>query len=165
MCGIVGIVSKENIIGSLIEGLKRLAYRGYDSAGLATLKEGKIVKRVALGKIHNLEKNLAKEPIEGCLGIAHTRWATHGVPNELNAHPHATEQVAIVHNGIIENYKEIKNKLVNSDLLTSETDSEVVAHLVTDYLNKDLNYEEIVRNLLNELKGAFALAIMFNKKK
>ena len=107
MCGIVGIVSNENSILSLIEGLKKLAYRGYDSAGLATLENGKIIKRKALGKINNLERLLNKDPIKGNIGIAHTRWATHGKPNELNAHPHATQKVAIVHNGIIENYKEL----------------------------------------------------------
>ena len=110
MCGIVGIVSKEKCVKSLIQGLKKLAYRGYDSAGLATLIQGEISKRVALGKINNLEKLIKSSPIDGNIGIAHTRWATHGSPNELNAHPHATNQVAIVHNGIIENYKEIKKK-------------------------------------------------------
>ena len=110
MCGIVGIVSKKKCVGSLIEGLRKLAYRGYDSAGLATLIAGKITKRVAIGKINNLEEAIKRNPIDGNIGIAHTRWATHGSPNELNAHPHATDQVAIVHNGIIENYKEIKKK-------------------------------------------------------
>ena len=163
MCGIVGIASNNNCINALIEGLKKLAYRGYDSAGLATLVNNEIVKKVALGKIGNLESTIKAKPIEGNIGIAHTRWATHGSPNELNAHPHATNQVAIVHNGIIENYKEIKNILSNKSLIKSETDSEVVAHLITDYLNQGLDYSEIVEKLLIELKGAFALAVLFTK--
>ena len=163
MCGIVGIAGNSNCTYALIEGLKKLAYRGYDSAGLATLVNKEIVKRVALGKIGNLEATIKEKPIEGNIGIAHTRWATHGSPNELNAHPHATNQVAIVHNGIIENYKEIKNMLSNKSLIKSETDSEVVAHLITDYLNQGLDYLEIVEKLLIELKGAFALAVLFTK--
>ena len=163
MCGIVGIASNSNCANALIEGLKKLAYRGYDSAGLATLVDKEIVKRVALGKIGNLEATIKEKPIEGNIGIAHTRWATHGSPNELNAHPHATNQVAIVHNGIIENYKEIKNILSNKSLIKSETDSEVVAHLITDYLNQGLDYSKIVEKLLIELKGAFALAVLFTK--
>ena len=163
MCGIVGIASNSNCTNALIEGLKKLAYRGYDSAGLATLVNKEIVKRVALGKIGNLEATIKEKPIQGNIGIAHTRWATHGSPNELNAHPHATNQVAIVHNGIIENYKEIKNILSNKSLIKSETDSEVVAHLITDYLDLGLDYSEIVEKLLIELKGAFALAVLFTK--
>ncbi len=163
MCGIVGIASNSNCTNALIEGLKKLAYRGYDSAGLATLVNKEIVKRVALGKIGNLEATIKEKPIEGNIGIAHTRWATHGSPNELNAHPHATNQVAIVHNGIIENYKEVKNILSNKSLIKSETDSEVVAHLITDYLDQGLDYPEIVEKLLIELKGAFALAVLFTK--
>ncbi len=163
MCGIVGIASNSNCTNALIEGLKKLAYRGYDSAGLATLVDNEIVKRVALGKIGNLELTIKEKPIEGNIGIAHTRWATHGSPNELNAHPHATNQVAIVHNGIIENYKEIKNLLSNKSLIKSETDSEVVAHLISDYLDRGLDYPEIVEKLLTELKGAFALAVLFTK--
>ncbi len=163
MCGIVGIVSNRNCVNSLIEGLKKLAYRGYDSAGLATLVNDEIVKRVALGKIGNLENTIKKNPLEGNIGIAHTRWATHGSPNEINAHPHATNQVAIVHNGIIENYKEIKKKLSNKSLIKSETDSEVVALLISDYLDVGLDYPEIVEKLLKELKGAFALAVLFTK--
>ena len=163
MCGIVGIASNKNCINDLIEGLKKLAYRGYDSAGLATLINDEIIKKVALGKIDNLEKTIKENPLQGNIGIAHTRWATHGSPNELNAHPHATDQVAIVHNGIIENYKEIKKKLSNQALIKSETDSEVVAHLISDYINQRLEYSEIVEKLLLELKGAFALAVLFTK--
>ena len=163
MCGIVGIASNSNCTNALIEGLKKLAYRGYDSAGLATLVDKEIVKRVALGKIGNLEATIKEKPLEGNIGIAHTRWATHGSPNELNAHPHATNQVAIVHNGIIENYKEIKNILSNKTLIKSETDSEVVAHLISDFLDQGLDYPEIVEKLLTELKGAFALAVLFTK--
>ena len=164
MCGIVGIVSNKNCVSALIEGLKKLAYRGYDSAGLATLVNNDIVKRVALGKIGNLERVIQDNPLLGNIGIAHTRWATHGSPNELNAHPHATNKVAIVHNGIIENYKELKKKLRNQKLIKSETDSEVVAHLITDFIEQGLDYSEIVERLLKELKGAFALAVLFSQK-
>ena len=166
MCGIVGIVSEENSAEQLIEGLKKLAYRGYDSAGLATLVNGDIVKRRALGKIENLELLLNKKPVEGSIGIAHTRWATHGSPNEINAHPHATDKVAIVHNGIIENYKELQKKISDKSKLISETDSEVVAHLITEYLNQGYTDKDIAEKLLEDLRGAFALAILFaNKKK
>ena len=164
MCGIVGIVSNENSILSLIDGLKKLAYRGYDSAGLATLENGKIIKRKALGKINNLERLLNKDPIKGNIGIAHTRWATHGKPNELNAHPHATQKVAIVHNGIIENYKELAEKITDKSKLKSDTDSEVIAHIITEYLNKGYDDNKIAEELLKELKGAFAIAILFANK-
>ena len=111
MCGILGIISNKDIIYPMIEGLKKLAYRGYDSSGLATINDRTIIKRRASGKIENLEKVLKANPIEGNIGIAHTRWATHGIPNEINAHPHSTDKVAIVHNGIIENYKDIISNL------------------------------------------------------
>ena len=160
MCGILGIVSNQDIINSMLEGLQKLAYRGYDSAGLATLNNGNIIKRRAAGKIYNLENLLKKEPIKGSIGIAHTRWATHGVPNEINAHPHATEQVAIVHNGIIENYKEIIQKFNLNHMLNSQTDSEVIAGLFSNYLVTGKTIEEAVLNLLKELKGAFAIGIL-----
>ena len=164
MCGILGIISKKDIISPMIDGLKKLAYRGYDSSGLATINGQTIIKRRASGKIENLEKLLEVDPIKGNLGIAHTRWATHGAPNEVNAHPHATNKVAIVHNGIIENYKDIILGLKNKSLLSSETDSEVVAHLLTNYLEEGLDINNCVIKLLDKLKGAFALGILISNE-
>ena len=164
MCGILGIISKKDIISPMIDGLKKLAYRGYDSSGLATINGQTIIKRRASGKIENLEKLLEVDPLKGNLGIAHTRWATHGAPNEVNAHPHATNKVAIVHNGIIENYKDIILGLKNKSLLSSETDSEVVAHLLTNYLEEGLDINNCVIKLLDKLKGAFALGILISNE-
>ena len=163
MCGILGIVSKKDIIKPMIDGLKKLAYRGYDSSGLATINDQTIIKRRASGKIENLEKLLEVDPIKGNLGIAHTRWATHGVPNEINAHPHATSKVAIVHNGIIENYKKIIKGLNNKNLLNSETDSEVIAHLLTKYIDEGLDINKQLR-LLEKLKGVFAIGILISNE-
>ena len=164
MCGILGIISKKDIIKPMIDGLKKLAYRGYDSSGLATINDQTIIKRRASGKIENLEKLLEVDPIKGNLGIAHTRWATHGVPNEINAHPHATSKVAIVHNGIIENYKEIIAGLNNKNLLNSETDSEVIAHLLTNYIDEGLDINKSIMRLLEKLKGAFAIGILISNE-
>ncbi|MBF97103.1 MAG: Glutamine--fructose-6-phosphate aminotransferase [isomerizing] [Alphaproteobacteria bacterium MarineAlpha9_Bin4] len=164
MCGILGIVSKKDIISPMVEGLKKLAYRGYDSSGLATINNKTIIKRRASGKIENLEKILSSNPIKGNIGIAHTRWATHGVPNETNAHPHATNRVAIVHNGIIENYKDIIASLKSKFLLDSETDSEVIAHLFTSYLEDGLDINEAVMKLIDSLNGAFAIGILISNQ-
>ena len=162
MCGIVGIIAKREVSPLLVEGLKRLEYRGYDSAGIATLANGHIKRRRAQGKIANLEAKLAERPLSGTIGIAHTRWATHGVPNEVNAHPHATDRVAIVHNGIIENFQEIKAELIaDGHKFESQTDSEIVAHLVTHYLDKQMKPKEAVAATLKRLQGAFALALLF----
>ncbi len=162
MCGIVGIIGKREVTPLLIEGLKRLEYRGYDSAGVATLVNGHIKRRRAQGRIANLEAKLQERPLTGTVGIAHTRWATHGVPNEVNAHPHATDRVAIIHNGIIENFQEIKSELIAAGhTFESQTDSEVVAHLVTHYLNQQMRPKEAVAAALKRLHGAFALALMF----
>jgi glucosamine--fructose-6-phosphate aminotransferase (isomerizing) len=162
MCGIVGIIGKREVSPLLVEGLKRLEYRGYDSAGIATLANGHIKRRRAQGKIANLEAKLTERPLAGTIGIAHTRWATHGVPNEVNAHPHATNRVAIVHNGIIENFQEIKNELIaEGHKFESQTDSEIVAHLVTYYLDKQMKPKEAVAATLKRLNGAFALALLF----
>jgi glucosamine--fructose-6-phosphate aminotransferase (isomerizing) len=162
MCGIVGIIGKREVTPLLIEGLKRLEYRGYDSAGVATLVNGHIKRRRAQGKVSRLEEKLAERPLTGTVGIAHTRWATHGVPNEVNAHPHATERVAIIHNGIIENFQEIKKELLaQGHSFESQTDSEVVAHLVTHYLNEQMRPKDAVAAALKRLQGAFALALMF----
>ncbi len=164
MCGILGIISEKDIISPMIEGLKKLAYRGYDSSGLATINNQTIIKRRASGKIENLEKVIFSNPIKGNVGIAHTRWATHGIPNEKNAHPHATKNVAIVHNGIIENYKDIINNLKNKHLLSSDTDSEVIAHLLTNYLEDGLDINKAINKLIKILKGAFAIGILISNK-
>lgn len=162
MCGIVGIISNRQVTPLLIDGLKRLEYRGYDSAGVATLVDGKIERRRAKGKIVNLEKKIAENPLPGTIGIGHTRWATHGVPNETNAHPHATKYVAVVHNGIIENYRELRDELKElGHVFESETDTEVVVHLISQKIEEGLSAEEAVKQSLKRLKGAFALAIVF----
>jgi glucosamine--fructose-6-phosphate aminotransferase (isomerizing) len=162
MCGIVGILGREPVAGELIDALKRLEYRGYDSAGVATLEHGTLTRRRAEGRLKNLEARLRDGPLAGMTGIGHTRWATHGRPTEDNAHPHATDRVAVVHNGIIENYRELRDTLQkNGAKFVSETDSEVVAHLVTEELNKGRSPAEAVRAALPRLRGAFALAFLF----
>ena len=162
MCGIVGIVGRQPVAGHLVEALKRLEYRGYDSAGVATVDHGMLRRRRAEGKLTALEKRLEQEPLAGNIGIGHTRWATHGKPSESNAHPHATASVAVAHNGIIENFRELREKLVNDGAkFTSETDTEVVAHLVTAELKKGKPPIEAVRATLKQLRGAFALAFLF----
>jgi len=162
MCGIVGIIGKEPVAGHLIDALKRLEYRGYDSAGIATLDHGKLGRRRAEGKLHALEARLEREPLAGNIGIGHTRWATHGRPTELNAHPHATDRVAVVHNGIIENFRELREKLLKCGVkFASETDTEVVAHLVTEEIKHGKPPVEAVASALKQLRGAFALAFLF----
>ena len=161
MCGIIGVIGKNNAQNLLLDGLKRLAYRGYDSSGIATLINSKIDKRRAKGKISNLEKLLIKDPLDGSIGIAHTRWATHGAPNEINAHPHTNDKVAIVHNGIIENFKELRDDLIlKGHNFTTETDSEVIVHLITQFLDDGLDGLLAVRESLKKLHGAFALGIL-----
>ncbi|MBL4727608.1 MAG: glutamine--fructose-6-phosphate aminotransferase, partial [Rhizobiaceae bacterium] len=137
MCGIVGIVGKTDVAPLLVDALKRLEYRGYDSAGVATFTDGTLQRRRAEGKLVNLEKKLNAEPLAGHVGIGHTRWATHGVPNETNAHPHFSENVALVHNGIIENFRDLKRELAGEGFVFStQTDTEVVAHLISKYLKE-----------------------------
>ncbi len=162
MCGIVGILGREPVAGSLVDALKRLEYRGYDSAGVATLEGGRLARRRAEGKLRNLEAKLAREPLAGTIGIGHTRWATHGKPTESNAHPHATDRLAVVHNGIIENFRELRAELENKGAkFGSETDTEVVAHLVTQEMNEGRSPIEAVEAALPRLRGAFALAFLF----
>lgn len=162
MCGIVGVLSKTDAAPRLVEGLKRLEYRGYDSSGVATVVDGKIERRRAEGKLANLAEKLKKEPLGGTLGIGHTRWATHGNPTERNAHPHATDKVAVVHNGIIENYQELKEELQKSQCrFETDTDTEVIAHLVSYYIRQGLKPEAAVDAALARLKGAFAIAMIF----
>ena len=165
MCGIIGIIGKGKVAPLLIEGLRRLEYRGYDSAGVATLVDGRIERRRAEGKLTNLETLLAREPVAGTIGIGHTRWATHGVPNEKNAHPHATDRVAVVHNGIIENFQALRAEVEErGHTLVSDTDTEVVAHLITLYLEDGKGTAEATCAALNRLEGAFALGIIFAGK-
>jgi len=163
MCGIVGILGSEPVAPLLLDALKRLEYRGYDSAGIATLEDAVLTRRRAPGKLINLEEKLDRSPLAGISGIGHTRWATHGAPTETNAHPHATDRVAVVHNGIIENFRELRDKLEDAGVrFKTETDTEVIAHLVTARLDQDESPIEAVRAALGELQGAFALAILFN---
>jgi glucosamine--fructose-6-phosphate aminotransferase (isomerizing) len=162
MCGIVGILGRAPVAERLVDSLKRLEYRGYDSAGVATLEGDHLDRRRAEGKLKNLEARLRAEPLAGHTGIGHTRWATHGKPNENNAHPHATDNVAVVHNGIIENFRELREKLEKQGAkFASETDTEVVAHLVNSYILKGASPQEAVKASLPQLRGAFALAFLF----
>src|SRR6266704_3336188 len=139
MCGIIGILGREPVADPMVDALKRLEYRGYDSAGVATLERGRLTRRRAEGKLKNLESRLAREPLEGTAGIGHTRWATHGKPNETNAHPHASDRVAVVHNGIIENFRELREELeTKGAVFKTETDTEIVLHLVDDLLKRGI---------------------------
>ena len=162
MCGIVGILGKAPVAEQIVEALKRLEYRGYDSAGVATLDEGALDRRRAEGKLRNLELKLSQAPLTGAVGIGHTRWATHGKPNETNAHPHATDRLAVVHNGIIENFRELKAELERSGVrFETETDTEVVAQLVTEEMRQGRKAVDAVAAVLPRLRGAFALAFLF----
>jgi glutamine---fructose-6-phosphate transaminase (isomerizing) len=162
MCGIVGIVGKSAVANQVVDALKRLEYRGYDSAGVATLENGRLERRRAEGKLFNLELKLSQAPLSGAIGIGHTRWATHGKPNETNAHPHATEKLAVVHNGIIENFRELKSDLqARGVAFETETDTEVVAQLVSEEMRRGRSAVEAVESVLPRLRGAFALAFLF----
>lgn len=163
MCGIVGILGKKDASAQLIDGLRRLEYRGYDSAGIATVTAKGIDRRRAEGKLKNLETVIANDPLPGHIGIGHTRWATHGGPTTDNAHPHATEYVAVVHNGIIENYAELKEELQKSQCrFESDTDTEVIAHLVTHYLKQGMAPHDAANTAFDRLEGAYAIAMIFN---
>ncbi|MEZ2127538.1 MULTISPECIES: glutamine--fructose-6-phosphate transaminase (isomerizing) [unclassified Sinorhizobium] len=162
MCGIVGIVGNKPVAGRLVDALRRLEYRGYDSAGVATIHEGAMRRRRAEGKLFNLEKKLDGEPLPGTTGIAHTRWATHGVPNETNAHPHFVEDIAVVHNGIIENFSELRDELtVDGAVFETQTDTEVVAHLLAKYAREGFDPRSAMLKMLNRVTGAYALVVMF----
>src|SRR5438309_8540865 len=162
MCGIVGILGREAVASQIVDALKRLEYRGYDSAGVATLEAGRLTRRRAEGKLKNLEQRLGREPLGGQIGIGHTRWATHGRPSEGNAHPHATDRVAVVHNGIIENFRELRRELEQAGAkFGADTDTEVVAHLVTHEMKNGRSPAEAVAAALPRLRGAFALAFLF----
>ncbi|OSQ35837.1 glutamine--fructose-6-phosphate transaminase (isomerizing) [Thalassospira mesophila] len=161
MCGIIGIIGRDSVSERILEGLKRLEYRGYDSAGIATLVNGKIERRRAEGKLVNLSQRLAEQPLGGDVGIGHTRWATHGVPTENNAHPHTDGKVAVVHNGIIENFRDLKAELAaKGRVFASDTDTEVIVHLVSDFLDQGKTPREAVQATLHRIEGAFALVII-----
>ena len=165
MCGIIGIVAERPVSGLLVDALRRLEYRGYDSAGVATLINGKIVVRRSEGKLNNLAAKLEQDPLAGNIGIGHTRWATHGKPTEHNAHPHSTDYVSVVHNGIIENYKELRRELeAKHHVFKSETDTETIAHLLTDYLMQGKSPQDAMAASLKRLDGAFAIAVLFTKQ-
>jgi len=164
MCGIIGIVGKDSVADRLVEGLRRMEYRGYDSAGVCTIDGGALIRRRAPGKLANLVQELGANPAPGTIGIAHTRWATHGAPTANNAHPHATGEVALVHNGIIENFKPLRDGLLaRGRRIESETDTEVVAHLVSERIEAGDSPQEAVKAVLPMLRGAFALAIAFRQ--
>ena len=162
MCGIIGILSKGDVAPRLLLGLRRLEYRGYDSAGIATLVNGRIERRRAEGKLVNLQNELKDNPLIGEVGIGHTRWATHGAPNERNAHPHATHKVAVVHNGIIENFQQLRDELNSSGyIFESDTDTEAISALITRELENGASINVAVKTSLDRLEGAFALAVIF----
>ncbi len=162
MCGIIGIIGNNEVAPLLIDGLKRLEYRGYDSAGIATLVNGHVERRRSEGKIVNLESLLNQQPVTGVIGIGHTRWATHGSPNQVNAHPHADERVVLVHNGIIENFQELRRELAkDGHLFETDTDTEAVVHLISHHLKNGKTPQQAVAATLDRLEGAFALAILF----
>ena len=162
MCGIVGAVAERNVVPILMEGLRRLEYRGYDSAGIAILTGDSITRVRRVGKVQELQNALDENPLRGNSGISHTRWATHGAPNEANAHPHMSEDdIAIVHNGIIENYEELRDDLQKHGFeFESQTDTEVVAHKIKHHLKKSGELAAAVRATVAELEGAYALVVM-----
>ena len=163
MCGIIGIASNKSVSSNIIQSLKKLEYRGYDSAGIATIKNGYIDEKKCTGRVDNLEKVLFKNPSDGFLGIGHVRWATHGIPNQVNAHPHSSEEVSVVHNGIIENSSELKKNLEKKGYkFKSQTDTEVITFLLTDFL-RDFDLIETINKTLEKLNGSFALGMIFKK--
>src|ERR671920_700842 len=164
MCGIIGIVGREEVSDRLMQGLRRLEYRGYDSAGICTINDGKLERRRAEGKLDNLARELAADPLRGITGIAHTRWATHGAPTVGNAHPHIVGPVALVHNGIIENFKPLRDELIaEGSKFESETDTEVVGHLVAREIEGGDSPQDAVATVLPRLQGAFAIAFLFRE--
>ena len=161
MCGIIGLISDKEVSSTLLEGLKRLEYRGYDSSGIATINNNKIERVRSKGNLSFLEEKLLSISLPGNIGIGHTRWATHGTPEEKNAHPHITDKVAVVHNGIIENNNQLRNQLVESGVeFSSDTDTEVVCHIITSYINSGLSSYDSIRATMNDIKGTYALGIL-----
>ncbi len=163
MCGIIGIVSKNEVVDRLLDGLERLEYRGYDSAGIATINSSEIVYSKSTGKLKSLRNKIKENPLDGHVGIGHTRWATHGEPIEINAHPHVTKNVAVVHNGIIENFAEFKDELLEKGIIfNSQTDTEVIARLIEEKISKEkCGPLEAVRLTIEKLRGSFALCFIF----
>ncbi|HWH77944.1 MAG TPA: hypothetical protein VNT76_11255, partial [Candidatus Binatus sp.] len=161
MCGIVGYIGHRQAAPIILESLRKLEYRGYDSAGIAVLHDGQVAVRRAEGKLNNLEKLIQRQPMSGVIGIGHTRWATHGRPSETNAHPHRAGDVVVVHNGIIENYLELKEQLARRGThFSSETDSEIVAHLVAEKVERGVDFLDAVRRTLREIHGSYALLFL-----
>ncbi|MCK5010413.1 MAG: isomerizing glutamine--fructose-6-phosphate transaminase, partial [Deltaproteobacteria bacterium] len=161
MCGIIGYIGEREAPQILLEGLKRLEYRGYDSAGMAVIDGGKVKIKRNEGKLDQLERSLYKDPLRGRVGIGHTRWATHGKPSETNAHPHKAGSIVVVHNGIIENYLDLKKILEKKGhTFKSETDTEIIAHLIQSYLFRGNSFEQAVRNALKRIKGSYAIGII-----
>ena len=161
MCGIIGLVSDKEVSPTLLEGLKRLEYRGYDSSGIATVNNNKIERVRSKGNLSYLEEKLLNTSLPGNIGIGHTRWATHGTPEEKNAHPHITDKVAVVHNGIIENNNQLRNQLIESGVeFSSDTDTEVVGHIITSYLKSGLNSYDSIRATMNDIRGTYALGVL-----
>ncbi len=162
MCGIVGVLGPGPVAGAIVEALKRLEYRATISAGIATLENGKLARRRAEGKLKNLEAKLAAHPLAGAIGVGHTRWATHGKPTETNAHPHASPKLAVVHNGIIENFRALREELAaKGHRFATETDSEIAAFVVEDELVRGKTPQQAVHAALGRLRGAFALVYLF----
>tara|TARA_B100000929_G_scaffold38270_2_gene27399 strand:+ start:4966 stop:6795 length:1830 start_codon:yes stop_codon:yes gene_type:complete len=165
MCGIIGIISNDNVTDKLFQGLRKLEYRGYDSSGIATINNGAINCIKSEGNLNQLEKKLINENLPGNIGIGHTRWATHGVANEINAHPHITDKIAIVHNGIIENYSLLKNQITAKGIdFVSDTDTEAIAHLLTIYLNSGMDSYSAIRATTQDIKGTYALVVLIKSE-
>ncbi len=165
MCGIIGLVSEKEVSSTLLEGLKRLEYRGYDSSGIATISNEKIERVRSKGNLSFLEEKLLNTSLPGNVGIGHTRWATHGTPEEKNAHPHITDKVAVVHNGIIENNNQLRNQLIETGVkFTSDTDTEVVCHIITSYINSGLNAYEAIRATMEDIKGSYAFGVLITSE-
>ena len=166
MCGIFGVIGGTSVINDILSGLTKLEYRGYDSSGIAYVRNNQIETYRAEGKLNNLKKNLVEKIVDTPMGIGHTRWATHGIPSKINAHPHSTDEVSIVHNGIIENFLKLKTNLIDKGhIFKSKTDSEVIAHLITDHLNSGCTPEDSIKKTLPLLEGAFAIAVIFKESK
>ena len=161
MCGIIGLVSKKEVSSTLLEGLKRLEYRGYDSSGIATINNKKIERVRSKGNLSFLEEKLSNTSLPGNIGIGHTRWATHGSPEEKNAHPHISDKVAVVHNGIIENNNQLRNQLIEAGVkFSSDTDTEVVCHIITSYINSGLSAYDSIRATMNDVRGTYAFGVL-----
>ena len=164
MCGIIGIPRNKPVSSAILHSLKKLEYRGYDSAGIATIDNGNINEVKSLGRVEVLEKNISQINLEGYVGIGHVRWATHGMPSTINAHPHSTENISVVHNGIIENSISLKNLLIKKGhKFKSETDTEVIVHLLSEYMKSNELNKTIIKTL-NDLEGSFALGIIFKNR-